>query len=178
MANERSQSTPTAQALEKREEGRSLYQSNPMWGWGGDLFSASPFSLIRAVTEEMDRMFSGWGPSAGRGAIQHWIPQMEMREKDGKLVITADLPGIDKKDVKVEIANDMITIEGDRKREHEENSGEWQRSERSYGRFFRAIHLPEGAKGDMVRAEFQNGVLTLTIPVEPSKTTRRQVEIR
>ena len=176
MANERSQTT--GQALERREEGRSLYQSNPLWGWGGDLFSASPFSLIRAVTEEMDRMFSNWGPSAARSGFQHWAPQMEMREKDGKLVITADLPGVDKKDIKVEIANDMISIEGERKREHEEARGEWQRSERSYGHFFRAIHLPEGAKGDMVRAEFQNGVLTLTIPVEPSKTTRRQVEVR
>jgi HSP20 family protein len=134
--------------------------------------------LIRAVTEEMDRMFSGWGPSTGQGALQHWVPQMEMREKDGKLVITADLPGVEKKDVKVEFAHDMLTIEGERKREHEENRGEWQRSERSYGHFYRSIHLPEGTKADAVRAEFQNGVLTITIPVESSKTTRRQIEVR
>ena len=108
----------------------------------------------------------------------HWVPQMEMRETDGKLVITADLPGVEKKDIKVEITNDAITIEGERKREFAENRGDWQRTERSYGHFFRAIHLPEGSKGDMVRAEFQNGVLTLTVPMEPAKTRRRQVEIR
>jgi HSP20 family protein len=159
MPNERSQSS--AQALERREEGRSLYKTNPLWGWSGDLFSVSP-----------------WGPSTGQGALQHWVPQMEMREKDGKLVITADLPGVEKKDVKVEFAHDMLTIEGERKREHEENRGEWQRSERSYGHFYRSIHLPEGTKADAVRAEFQNGVLTITIPVESSKTTRRQIEVR
>jgi len=177
MPNERTQSS-TSQAMERGEEGRSLYKANPLWGWSGDLFSVSPFSLIRAVTEEMDRMFSGWGPSSGQGALQHWVPQMEMREKDGKLVITADVPGVDKKDVKVELANDIITIEGERKREHEENRGEWQRSERSYGHFFRSIHLPEGAKTDSARAEFQNGVLTVTIPIESTKTNRRQLEIR
>jgi HSP20 family protein len=177
VANERSHPSGV-QTLERREQGRSLYKSNPLWGWSGDLFSGSPFSLIRAVTEEMDRMFSGFGSSQGQAAFPHWVPPLEMREKDGKLIITADLPGVEKKDVRVEVENDMIAIEGERKREHEESRGEWQRSERAYGHFYRAIHLPEGAKGDMVRAEFQNGVLTITIPVEPSKSTRHQVEIR
>ena len=107
-----------------------------------------------------------------------WTPAMEVREKDGNLIVCADLPGIDNNDVKVEIENDMLVIEGERKREHTEEREGWHRSERSYGSFYRAIPLPEGAKADDAKADFHNGVLEVRIPLEEPKSNRRQIHIQ
>lgn len=159
-------------------QGRPVYRGSPFGAFGGDLISMSPFALLRAMTEEMDRTFTGSGTrSAGGGGLQSWMPAMEVREKNGNLVVCADLPGIDKNDVKLEVTDDMLTIEGERKKEHEEGHGQSHKTERSYGHFYRAIQLPEGAKADQAKAEFRNGVLEVTVPVEQPKPNRHQIQI-
>jgi len=182
MAQDRSQQSSEQQrgnqSITRREEGRSSLSQPSLGGWGGGLLSMSPFALLRAMTDEMDRAFSGFGSTSGGGLQQTWVPPMEIKEKDGHLVVFADLPGIQKNDVKVEVNDDVLVIEGERKQEREEGQGRSYRSERSYGRFYRAIQLPDGAKGDQARAEFNNGVLEVKIPVEQSKSNRRQIQIQ
>ena len=155
---------------------------DPTFGFGGDIFRMSPFALLRMMTEQMDREFGGFGSTQNTGAsgssVAAWRPALEMREKDGNLVISADLPGLNEKDVNVEVADDMLVIQGERRSEHEEGQGTTHRTERSYGRFYRAVQLPDGAQADQARAEFHNGVLQITVPTQEPKSNRRQIPIQ
>ena len=171
------------------ERGRSLERRSPVGGlfrrgaWGlpamhrgsEDLFSMNPFTLMRRFTEDMDRMFSGFGAAAPE--VGGWAPPVEIRESDGNLLVSAELPGLSKEDVRVEINNDALVIQGERKREWEEERGGVHRSERSYGMFYREIPIPEGAKTDQVKAQFNNGVLEIKLPIPEASPKTRQVPI-
>ena len=104
-----------------------------------------------------------------------WSPQVEVFERDNELVLRVDLPGLTRDDINVELADDGITIEGERKNEHEETGEGFYRSERSYGRFYRRIPMPEGVKADDAKAHFSNGVLEVTMPAAKrgERKTRR-----
>jgi HSP20 family protein len=147
--------------------------------WG----ESSPFALMRRLTDEMDRMFSGARFSQGFGGfgggeIGSWSPAVEVAERDNKLVVTAELPGLNKDDVKVHVTDDGLVIEGERKQEHEETRGGIHRSERSYGRFYRLIPLPEGANVEQAQAQFNNGVLEVTLPIPEEQQRRRQIPVQ
>ena len=135
----------------------------------------SPFQLMRHFTEEMDRMWSGYGH--GRERQDEWRPVVDVREHNGQLQVKADLPGVEEKDVKVAIENEMLVIQGERKREEEREDEGWYRSERSYGSFYRAIPLPQGTEADKANARFNNGVLEVTIPIPKSQQQTRQIPI-
>ena len=148
-------------------------------------FWASPFSFMRRFTEDMDRLFEDfggrhewltWPREWGEG---RWRPNIEMFEKDGQLVLRADLPGLTKNDVKVDIAEDVLTIEGERRKEHEEKGEGFYKSERSYGGFYRVVPLPEGVSPESVNATFRDGVLEVTMkaPARP-KVEPRRVEVK
>lgn len=144
-----------------------------------------PFRLMDEMREEMDRIFGnffGTGLAPARslrrtaGDIEVWAPQIEMFERDGKLVVQADLPGMKKDDVNVEIENDILTIEGERREERSDEEGGY--SERRYGRFYRAIPLPDGVNAENTRASFNDGVLEVTIDApRREQQQRRRVEI-
>src|SRR5215471_2621983 len=160
MARERSKNREENQAIESR---RRVGVSR-MEPWS----TLSPFSMMRRFADEMDRMFEGFGfPSMERlgpwTPVEHFSPEVEIFERNGKLVVRADLPGLTKDDVKVDIAEDAIVLEGERKYEHEEKEEGLYRSERSYGQFRRQIPLPEGTKTDTANATFKNGVLEITM---------------
>lgn len=164
------------QALERSRHGgalepRGAFSLNP-----SEFFNASPFSLMRRFSEEMDRMFEdigGW--RRRRSEVEHWAPAVEVRERDGKLEVLAELPGIKEDEVKVEVTKEGLVLQGERKREHEEKREGYYHSERSYGQFYRLIPLPEGANIDQAHAEFHNGELRVSIPVPEQKT--RQIPI-
>jgi HSP20 family protein len=103
-----------------------------------------------------------------------WSPQLEVFERDGKLHICADLPGLNKDDVKVEVLDNQLLLEGERKSEQKDERGGW--SERSYGRFFRSIPLPEGVNPDTAKASFENGVLDIAFD-SPKKPEKRGKQI-
>jgi HSP20 family protein len=135
-----------------------------------------PFALLREMTDWMDQAFEGDLPVT-RGE-RMWTPAVEVREAGNNLVVAADLPGIDPNDVKIEVDNNTLVIQGERKREeHKEGQG-FSRSERFYGVFFRAIPLPENAKLDEARAEFRNGVLEVTVPMNQEQMQRKQIPIQ
>jgi HSP20 family protein len=152
---------------------RGLSRSPEEW------FTANPFTLMRRFSEDMDRMFSeAWG---GREFASResggWAPPVEIRERDGQLIVSAELPGLNKEDVKVEVTSEGLVIEGERKREHEEERGGIHRSERTYGAFYRLIPLPEGANIEQAKAQFNNGVLEVRVPIPKSQEKTRQIPI-
>ena len=153
----------------------------------GSHLASTPFQFMKRFGEEMDRLFgdfgfgSGWlTPTIERGLGQGlWSPQVEMFERDGQLVVRADLPGLTKDDVNVELADDGITIEGERRSETEENAPGFYRSERSYGKFYRRLPLPEGVKAENADATFNNGVLEITMEAPKAKAIKaRKLDIR
>ncbi len=143
-----------------------------------DLFSFDPFAMMRRLSEEMDRAFgSSFGLSRGMGESGIWAPPIEVREHDNNIEIQAELPGLNKEDVKVECNEEGIVIEGERRREEEKKEGGYFRTERSYGHFYRMIPLPDGADADKARAEFKNGVLQVTVPISESKRQSKRIPI-
>ena len=98
-----------------------------------------------------------------------WVPEVEVAEREGKLFVRVDLPGVKQEEVTVSTADDCLTIQGERKHETETKKGEWFQTERTYGKFVRVIPLPEGVKASAIVANFHNGVLEVTAPL-PSAT--------
>jgi HSP20 family protein len=141
--------------------------------FSGSLFHMNPFALMRRFTEEMDRAFTGAGAEP-----DVWAPAIEVKQEGGKFLVSAELPGLKKEDVKVQVTGDALILEGERKQEKEEKREGYYRSERSYGRFYRSIPLPEGANLDKASAEFTNGVLEVAIPVPESKQKPREIPVQ
>jgi HSP20 family protein len=174
----------TAGALQQRR-GTSQFPSS---------YYGGPLSVMRRISEDMDRLFdafgfgrglfpAGFGQNAlsghgGEGGSALWTPHIEVRERDGKFLVSADLPGVKKEDVNVEITQDAVTIQGQRKQEKSSSEGGFYRSERSYGSFYRTIPLPEGANTDNASATFRDGVLQIEIEVPQQKSSGRTLEIK
>jgi HSP20 family protein len=145
-------------------------------GWSGN-----PFSTLQRLADEMDHMFGDFGFGAHRAMSPFWrstgagiwAPEVEVYQKDDQLFIKADLPGLEKNDVSVDVMENSVTIHGERKSEREDEHEGIFRSERSYGSFRRVIPLPEGALTDQAKASFRNGVLEITMPAPPASRGRR-----
>jgi HSP20 family protein len=140
-----------------------------------EFFRMNPYTLMRRMTEEFDRMIGSTGREQGESA---WAPAIEVTQDEGKYIVRAELPGLDPDAVKAEITDDAIVIQGERKVEHEETKGGLHVTERRYGKFYRAIPLPEGAKVGEVRAKYENGVLEFTVPYEEQRSKRREIPIQ
>jgi len=157
-------------------------QSTALQKGSGDfneLLETTPFGIMRRFSEEMDRLFGGTLASRATDLVGgRWSPQVEMFERDNNLVVRADLPGMTKDDVKLELTDDGISIEGERRDENEEHGDGFYRSERTYGKFYRRIPLPEGVKVDNANATFNNGVLEVTMPAPKHEQRKvRHLEI-
>ena len=157
--------------------------------------SASPFHMLQRFADEMDRVFDDFG--FGRSSLmprmrgrwlepwrelgtewEEWTPAIDVLHRDNELVVRADLPGLTKDDIKVDVTEDGIIIQGERKREQKEEREGVYRSERSYGSFTRVIPLPEGTMTDQAKATFKDGVLEVTMPAPPDQVRRgRRLEI-
>jgi HSP20 family protein len=141
-------------------------------------FGVSPFALVREFSDEMDRALRGETRGMENdSALAAWYPALDVHQCAGSLVITAELPGLKKDEVKVEVNDDALVIQGERQREHKEDHQGYHRWERSYGHFYRSWLLPEGAKTDQVKAELQDGLLTISVPVPQSEEKAREVPI-
>ena len=141
------------------------------------VFSMSPFELMRRFTDELDRVFEGLGRARGAGEVEMWTPSVEIFERENNLIVRAELPGLDKDDVRVDLTYDGLVIEGERRRESEERREGGYRSEIEYGRFYRLIPLPEGANIDQAKAQINNGVLEVAIPMAEARPQRRSIPV-
>ena len=182
-ASERTEgrSSQGSQGMERNQQGRytpSVFSVSP-----GEFFTMSPITLMRRFTEDIDRAF-GLSTGRGRGSDLDfsqdditWTPTVEVRQQGNNLVIHADLPGLAESDVRVEATDDGLVIQGERRREQTVEDLGIVRSERVYGRFYRLIPLPEGAKVEDAKANFWGGVLEVTVPVSESEKRRRQIPV-
>jgi len=139
------------------------------------------------VDRLFDRVFQGFGlssfgfdqPSFQRMADGMIKPTLDLGASDKEYTITVEVPGVDKKDVKLEVVNDVLTISGEKKQEKEEKEKNYYRMERSYGSFRRVLSLPGDADQNSIKAKFKNGVLTVTMPrKELPKPNVKQIEVK
>ena len=164
------------QRTERETDGEPISRRQP----SGSLAWRDPFALMNDLRRQMDQLFGHFGlgslfaQASDRGM---WSPQIETYERDGMLVICADLPGLKKDDVKVALKDNVLIIEGERKDERQDEKGGW--SERSYGHFYRSIALPEGINPQNANATFKDGVLEITVEAPRAKQPQgRRIEIK
>jgi HSP20 family protein len=186
--NRSTQSTQTgrSQRLQPRRQTSAevqRYGSEPL---------PNPFNLLRRMTDEMDRWFdravNGY-PTQQSNSVESltrnfnspgmWAPKIEAFQRGDQFIVRAELPGLKKEDVRVNVTDDSIVIEGERRDEFENTHGDVYHTERSYGSFYREIPLPEGAISDKADASFRNGVLEVKLQAPPNEVRRgRSVEIK
>jgi HSP20 family protein len=138
-----------------------------------------PVRELGTIQSEMNRLFNSFfdTPTPARGAtFRRWVPAMDLVETDSAFVLKADLPGLNEADVNVELKDNVLTVSGERKSEHEDRKAGYYRVERSYGSFRRSLTLPEGVDPAAVAATFDKGVLEVTVP-KPQQQAPRKVQI-
>ena len=101
-----------------------------------------------------------------------WIPSVDILEKDGNLILRAELPGMTEKQIELKLEGNTLTLKGERKMEEEDNKGNYHRVESFYGSFTRSFRLPDTVDAEKINAEYKNGVLTITIPQRPEVRPR------
>ena len=138
-----------------------------------------PVRELNTLQSEMNRLFNTIFdtpvPNETAG-VRRWIPAMDLVETDNDFVLRADLPGVAEGDVNIELEDNVLTVSGERKSEHEERQEGYYRVERAGGSFSRSLALPEGVDADAIRASFENGVLEIHIP-KPEERKPRKVAI-
>ena len=130
-------------------------------------------SLQGDMNRLFDRFFEGRGAN---GMSRRWIPAMDLVETEDSLVLRGDLPGMTEDDVNIEIKDNVLTVSGERKAEHEDKGEGYHRVERAFGSFSRSLSLPQGVEADQVSANFDKGVLEVKIP-KPAEAKPTRVQI-
>jgi HSP20 family protein len=139
-------------------------------------FWNDPFSFLQRDFWPSHR--ESWIGRAGAQGRSLWSPQIESFQRGDQFVVRADLPGLKKEDVNIEVSDDSVIIQGERREEHEDDREGYYRSERTYGSFHRVVPLPEGAITDSAKAQFNNGVLEIVLQAPPKEVSRgRRLEI-
>jgi HSP20 family protein len=137
-----------------------------------------PARELNSLQSEMNRLFNTFFdvPPGNGGGVRRWVPAMDLVETDDHFVLRADLPGLTENDVSIELEDNVLTISGERRSEHEERKEGYYRVERASGTFSRALTLPEGVDPQGVEASFENGVLEVRVP-KPEERKPRKVAI-
>ena len=156
----------------------SLFNMDPF-----EMFRMSPFALMRRFMEDIEQQWPQLGMGRGGQGMattgsEFFSPPVEILEREGHLIVRADLPGLTKDDGHVEVTDEALTIEGERRSEHEERQGGFFRSERRYGTFRRQIPLPEGVNAEQVTASFKDGVLEVSMPAPQQQARGRRIAIQ
>jgi HSP20 family protein len=138
-----------------------------------------PVRELNTLQSEMNRLFNNLFdaplPNGGTG-VRRWLPAMDLVETDEDFLLHADLPGLSESDVNIELEDNILTISGERKAEHEDKTQGYYRVERASGSFSRSLTLPEGVDPGAIKASFDKGVLEVRIP-KPEERKPRKVAI-
>jgi HSP20 family protein len=148
------------------------------WGW--DPFKDMEKEM-QELTDRFSRLLSRW-PSRTTGArealtVADWAPSVDISETDNEFLIKAEIPEVDKKDVKVTVQDGLLTLQGERKQEKEEKGKRFHRIERSYGTFLRTFEMPDGVDEEKLKAEFKDGLLLVHLP-KTEKARSKAVEVK
>lgn len=124
-----------------------------------------PFRGVTTLQDQINRLFNEkFERSSDDSSLSAWAPAVDIYETEHELVVKADLPDVDSKDLDIRVENNILTIRGERKFEKKVNEENYLRVERSYGSFARSFTLANTVNSEAIKAEYQNGVLTLTVP--------------
>ena len=144
----------------------------------------SLISLQREMNKLFDNFFHGFGLSTeldwGANGLTKsaFSPKVDVTETKKEIKVSAELPGMDEKDITVELGDDVVTVRGEKKEEYEDKGKNWYRREQSYGSFHRVIPLPSSVDGEKAKAKFKKGRLTVTIPkTEEDRSKRKSIQI-
>jgi HSP20 family protein len=141
-----------------------------------------PRTGLPVYDDYFNRMLDGFFEPRGRKMdLQNfdWAPRVNVEELEDRFEITAEVPGMKKEDIDIEIVDDVLTIKGERKLEKEEEKANYHICERSYGTFQRAFTLPENVTTDNIAAEYADGILRLAVPkAEPEKPKEIRIEVK
>ena len=141
-----------------------------------------PARELHTIQQEMNRLFNTFfdapasGSGTGAGGARRWVPAMDLVETESHFVLRADLPGLDEKDVEIEVQDNVLTISGERRYEHEAKKDGYYRLERGSGQFSRTLTLPDGVDAEAITAAFDKGVLEVRVP-KPEERKPRRVQI-
>ena len=136
---------------------------------------ANPFAFLQ---QEIDRLFDGFSRNfPAFTAAGRTLPSMDVSETDKAIEITAELPGLEQKDVELNLTDNLLTIRGEKKNEREEKNKDYHLVERSFGSFARSVELPAGVKAEDISAEISKGVLKVTVR-KPTPKQSKQIEIK
>ena len=144
---------------------------------------ANPFGSLQREVDRLFEEFSRGLPMLATSALMNIVPRVDVTETDKEIEITAELPGLERKDVEISLEDDVLTIRGEKKIETEQDNkkdGEnknYHLNERSYGVFYRVLQLPPGIDPSTVKAMMSNGVLKITIP-KPARAQAKKIEVK
>lgn len=148
-----------------------------LWRSRPGLARRSLLDPFRAVEDMMSRMFEEWPPLRAVGTARGWAPAIDMVDREKEIVLKADLPGLEQKDIEVHVENGVLTIRGERKEEREAREEDYYCCERWMGSFSRSITLPQGIDPDRIQAKFKNGTLEVRIP-KTAQAAGKKIEIQ
>jgi HSP20 family protein len=136
----------------------------------------NPVRSLVSPSWDVDRFFSNFENELFNNDTT-WRPAVDVNETKDAYLLNAELPGMTKEDIKISFDNNLLTLAGEKKLEHEENKENYFRVERAYGKFERSFRLPEGVNADQIKANYKNGVLSLEIP-KSEKVKPKEIEIK
>jgi HSP20 family protein len=135
-----------------------------------------PFKDLVTLREKMNRLFEDAVTSRGEQKdliTSSWAPAVDIYEDENQLVLTAEVPGIDEKDIEIKLEDNTLSIHGERKMEKETKEENYHRLERAYGSFYRSFTLPNYIDQEKIQAQHENGILKITMPKKPELKTRK-----
>lgn len=135
---------------------------------------SNPFSVLQ---QEIDRLFDGFTRGLPNLSSAGMMPSMDLSETDKEIEITTELPGLEEKDVQLNVTNNILTVRGEKKNEREEKDKNYHLVECSYGNFARSVELPSGVNLDDIKAVMSKGVLKITVP-KPTSTQAKKIEVK
>ena len=136
-----------------------------------------PFRNVSTLQEQVNRLFdSAFSGRSNESALTTWAPAVDIYETENELVLKADIPDINEEDLDIRVENNMLTIRGERKFEHEVKEDNYLRVERAYGSFSRSFSLPNTVNSEAIKAEYKNGVLKVEMP-KRAESKPKQVKV-
>jgi HSP20 family protein len=143
-----------------------------------DIMEWKPFKEVTKLRSEMDRLWDDYFGSGRRAfKTESWVPSVDVSETDDKILVKAEIPGMDSKDIDISLSGDILIIKGEKKSEREETKENYHLVERSYGTFARSLRLPVGVEADKIEASYKQGVLTVTCP-KKEEVKPKPIEIK
>jgi HSP20 family protein len=139
----------------------------------------APFRDFERMRRDMDRL---WDSFFERGTLRgeeagEWLPSLDVAETKNEIVVKAEVPGLEPKDIDISVSDGLLTIKGEKKQEREEKEENYHLVERSYGTFTRSIRLPNEVQSDKINASYKNGVLKVVLP-KSEEAKKKEVKIK